>query len=146
MRNGFVAPQSENSFLRVEKMWLLHLRIKVSHFLDGCKEKWAVQKAELSEHPWGTWDLSFCHHPGRDLSQDSLDLVGPRTAKGSPGKGALGAGSNLCDLYQSEVLGGFFVLDKGGGCPTHLFPTQMQVPRLTHHGEPHVVGFFFLFG
>lgn len=44
-------------------------------------------------------DPNLCQCPGRDLSQDPPELVGPWMAEESSGKGTFGAGLNLWDFY-----------------------------------------------
>lgn len=46
---------------------------------------------------------------------------------------------------KERCWGLFYYWLKAARCPTYPFPTQMQVLRLRHHGEPRAAGFLFLF-
>lgn len=82
--NGFVAPQWKPFPESFTFSWLLQRKI-------GSPKNWAVRT------PPG--DLNLCQCPGRDLSQDPPELVGPWMAEESSGKGTFGAGLNLWDFY-----------------------------------------------
>lgn len=82
--NGFVAPQWKPFPESFTFSWLLQRKM-------GSPKNGAVRT------PPG--DPNLCQCPGRDLSQDPPELVGPWMAEESSGKGTFGAGLNLWDFY-----------------------------------------------